>query len=295
MAEALTLRLMNKAEVDELVSWAADEGWNPGLHDADLFWEADPEAFIAAELGDELIGGGAITSYEGEFGFMGLFVVRPEFRGRGLGSNLWHARVTLLRGRLRSAASIGMDGVFKMQDWYAKGGFTFSHRSIRYEGVGTAGESVAGESVAGESVAGLVPVANVPFNQLAAYDRRCFPASRERFLRAWVAQPDALALAAVKGGALLGYGVIRRCGRGAKIGPLFADDVATAEALFEALAAFVPGEPVFIDVPEVNAWAMSMVARREMREVFACARMYLGPTPSLEESRIYGITTFELG
>lgn len=288
MTEALTLRLMNKAEVDKLVGWAADEGWNPGLHDADLFWETDPEAFIAAELGDELIGGGAITSYDGEFGFMGLFVVRPEFRGRGLGSNLWHARVTLLRGRLRPGASIGMDGVFKMQDWYAKGGFTFSHRSIRYEGVGAAG-------AAGEAAAGLVPVANVPFNQLVAYDRRCFPAARERFLRAWVAQPDALALAAVEEGALRGYGVIRRCGRGAKIGPLFADDVATAEALFEALAAFVPGEPVFIDVPEVNAWAMSMVARREMREVFGCARMYLGPTPNLEESRIYGITTFELG
>jgi len=285
MTEALTLRLMNKAEVDQLVSWAADEGWNPGLHDADLFWETDPEAFIAAELGDELIGGGAITSYEGQFGFMGLFVVRPEFRGRGLGGQLWHARVTLLRGRLRSGASIGIDGVFEMQDWYAKGGFTFSHRSIRYEGVGAAAEPAQG----------LVPVANVPFSQLAAYDRRCFPAARERFLRAWMAQPEALALAAVEEGALRGYGVIRRCGHGAKIGPLFADDATTAEALFDALAAFVPGEPVFIDVPEVNAWAMSMVARHEMREVFGCARMYLGPTPNLEESRIYGITTFELG
>ena len=93
MADALTLRLMTKPEVDRLVGWAAEEGWNPGLHDADVFWQTDPEGFIAAEIDGELIGGGSITSYGGEFGFMGLFIVRPEFRGHGFGSRLWHARV----------------------------------------------------------------------------------------------------------------------------------------------------------------------------------------------------------
>ena len=127
MTSDLTIRNMSRPEVDQLVAWAAREGWNPGLHDAELFWHTDPEAFVAAEIAGELIGGGAITSYGGEFGFMGFFIVRPEFRGQGLGNRLWHARRERLLARLRPGASIGMDGVFDMQDYCAQGGFAFSH------------------------------------------------------------------------------------------------------------------------------------------------------------------------
>ena len=285
MSDALTLRLMTRQETARSVSWAAAEGWNPGLHDADLFWQNDPEAFIAAELDGELIGGGAITSYGGQFGFMGLFIVRPEFRGRGLGGRLWRARVQLLQGRLQPGATIGIDGVLARQDWYASGGFACSHRTFRYEAPGQAADP-GGD---------IVAASEVPFEQLAAYDRKCFPAPREAFLRAWLEQPDALALAALDGHRVRGFGVIRRCENGAKIGPLFADDAAVAESLYTSLAAFIPAQPVFLDVPEINAWAMSLARRHRMREVFGYARMYLGPRPRVADSRIFGVTSFELG
>src|SRR3712207_6914266 len=34
-----------------ILDWAAAEGWNPGLRDADAFWAADPDGFMLAELG----------------------------------------------------------------------------------------------------------------------------------------------------------------------------------------------------------------------------------------------------
>lgn len=290
MVNSLEIRAMSRPEVDVLVAWAAREGWNPGLHDADLFWAADPEAFIAAELDGQMIGGGAITSYDGAFGFMGFFIVQPEFRGRGFGDTLWHARRERLLQRLKSGAAIGMDGVFDMQAYYAKGGFVFSHRNLRFR------TQVAGPpAVAPVDGQYLVPLASVPPDQLFDYDRTCFPAQRPGFLRAWVSQPDALALGYLRAGQLRGYAVVRRCGEGCKIGPLFADDTQVADALYAPLAGFAAGGPLFLDVPENNPAATAFAERRGMAEVFGCARMYLGGFPELAHQRIFGVTTFELG
>ncbi|WKE67147.1 GNAT family N-acetyltransferase [Gallaecimonas kandeliae] len=289
MSDKLQIRNMTRAELDSLVGWAAKEGWNPGLHDAELFWATDPDAYIAAELDGELVGGGAITSYGGDFGFMGFFIIRPEFRGHGLGDELWRKRREGLLARLKPGAGIGMDGVFDMQPYYAKGGFVFSHRDLRFEADIAAGFTAP---PGGEQ---LVPLSEVAFADLEAYDRQCFPASRSAFLEGWIAQPDAQALGCLRGGKLAGYAVVRRCGQGCKVGPLFADDAKAAEALYQKLAEFAAGGPLFLDVPENNGAAMAMARRHGMAEVFGCARMYLGSKPAVAEDKVFGVTTFELG
>jgi GNAT superfamily N-acetyltransferase len=289
MPDELVIRNMDRPEVDELVGWAAREGWNPGLHDADAFWATDPDAFIAAELEGELIGGGAITSYGGDFGFMGFFIVRPEYRGRGFGNTLWHQRRERLLSRLRRGASIGLDGVFDMQAYYAQGGFTFSHRNMRFRAEpGAAAASTPHDER-------IVPLSTVPFDLVRDYDRACFPADRATFLREWLWLPDSAALGCLVDDTLLGYGVVRRCGEGCKIGPLFADDTSVAEALYGTLAAFAAGGPLFLDAPENNPAALDFVRKHQMVEVFGCARMYLGPAPDVAHERIFGVTTFELG
>ncbi len=290
MAQELKIRNMTRSEVDELVDWAAAEGWNPGLHDAELFWATDQEAFLAADLEDVLIGGGAVTSYDEEFGFMGFFILKPEYRGRGLGNKLWYARRDRLLGRLRSGATIGLDGVFAMQDFYAKGGFVFSHRNLRFR---TDVATPRGTSLLdGEDI---VPLADIPFELVLDYDRTCFPAPRPTFLRGWISQPDALALGCQRDGKLSGYGVVRRCREGCKIGPLFADDALAANALYLHLSDFAANGPLYLDAPENNPDAIEFVHQHGMTEVFGCARMYLGPPPVLADDRIYGVTTFELG
>lgn len=52
---------------------------------------------------------------------------------------------------------------------------------------------------------------------------------------------------------------------------------------------------MFLDVPENNPAAVGLAQHQRMREVFGCARMYLGPAPMLTHERVFGVTTFELG
>jgi hypothetical protein len=279
---------MTRSEVDVLVDWAAKEGWNPGLHDADVFWATDPEAFVAADLEGELIGGASTTAYEGQYGFMGFFIVRPEFRGRGLGNILAHAICERMTARLEQGAPVGIDGVFDMQPYYATLGFRFSHRNIRYR-------LDVPDGVPAESAAAVVSLSDVPFDEVETYDRMCFPAPRRVFLERWIAQAGAQCYGLLRGGRLAGYGVVRKCGEGCKAGPLFADDGEAAEALFSALLPFAAGGPLFLDAPENNPAAIALVERHGMDAVFGCARMYLVALPQVDENRVFGVTTFELG
>ena len=114
-------------------------------------------------------------------------------------------------------------------------------------------------------------------------------------MRCWLRPERREGRALVEDGAVRGYGVIRPCRRGFKIGPLFADSADRADLLFRALAASANGEEVFLDCPEPNRPATDLAARYHLSPVFETARMYRGVAPALPLARSYGITTFELG
>jgi len=280
-------RQATRTELDTAIEWAAQEGWNPGLNDADVFWDTDPTGFVCAEENGEVIATGSIVNYDGVFGFMGFFIVRPDRRGSGIGREFWRWRRDTLLSRMQPGASIGMDGVFTMQPFYAKGGFVFSHRNLRMAGTGRPAPAGAFD--------GLTELSKLPFAAVADYDRKHFGFAREAFLRRWIAPHNGRALAIWDGNGLHGYGVIRPCREGFKIGPLFADSEQTAESLFVALADQATGAPLYLDTPENNPAALALAARHQLTESFGCARMYYGSAPALPWSQIYGVTSFELG
>lgn len=285
------IRALQRQELDTLLDWAAAEGWNPGLNDAGIFWDTDPRAFIALEVEGQLAGGGAIMSYQGAYGFMGLFIVRADLRGRGLGARLWGERKRMLLERLHPSAAVSMDGVFAMQAFYARGGFAFEHRALRFEWV------VGSAQRAGSDPEGLsiVPLHELPVQDVIAFDAQHFPVPRPAFIVPWIMQPGAIALGALRDGELLGMAVARRCRVGRKVGPLFARTPAIADALLASVESRMHGERAQIDVPEPNADALKLAESRGMREVFGCARMTLGKPPAIPLARVFGVTTFELG
>ena len=94
---------------------------------------------------------------------------------------------------------------------------------------------------------------------------------------------------------MAGWGVIRPCRNGLKIGPLVADDRATAEAVLSALLARVGGGEIFLDVPGINVEAIALAQDFGLAPVFETARMYTGAIAPLRLERVFGVTSFELG
>lgn len=268
-------------EMDLLLGWAAAEGWNPGLTDADTFFAADPGGFLLAEVEGEPVGCISAVRQGPGHGFIGFYIVRPAWRGRGIGIALWRAGMARLEGRV-----VGLDSVVAQQANYARSGFAPAWRNTRF----SAAAPLPVSGARGE----VVPAAAVPFAGIAALDAEVFPAERDAFLRAWLSAPGHRALVVREDGALRGFGALRPCREGAKIGPLTASDPGTARALFNALVAGAPG-PVSLDLPDINPAAVSLAREAGMAPAFETARMYAGPIPPLRRERIFGVASFELG
>jgi GNAT superfamily N-acetyltransferase len=261
-------------------SWAAAEGWNPGIDDPERFLAADPEAFLAIERDGEIVATASCALYGDSYAFIGFFIVRSGLRGHGIGSPLFMRALERAGGRV-----VGLDGVLEQQAYYERRGFALAHRNVRWRTLGGGGRP-----------AGLVELPSVPFEQLLAFDSAVFGSERERFLRAWIDRPAGHALACTDGDRVTGYGVLRPCRVGAKVGPLFADDGDVAEALLAGLLAGAgPHTEVFVDMPAANPRADALRPGRAMEPSFETVRMYLNGRPPEDVERVFGVTTFEFG
>ncbi|MGY3443899.1 MULTISPECIES: GNAT family N-acetyltransferase [unclassified Bradyrhizobium] len=277
----LTIRHMRPDEIALAIDWAAAEGWNPGLADAPCFAAEDPQGFLIGELDGKPAAVISCVNYGARFSFLGFYIVRPDLRGRGHGLKIWNAAVAHARPRV-----IGLDGVAAQQANYRKSGFTLAYANVRYGG------SVAAPPAPS---ANIVALTDLPMALIEADDATVFPAPRPAFLRAWINTPGHIGRALMRDGALAGWGVIRPCRSGCKIGSLVADDRAGAEAIVSALLASAGGGDIFLDVPAVNRDAVALAQGLGLSPVFETARMYTGAIPPLRIGRVFGVTTFELG
>jgi len=274
---------MSDAEVKSIaVECAQKEGWNPGLYDSSVFYQTDPNGFFVGLLDNNPIACISTVSYDGSFGFLGFYIVKEEFRGKGYGFSIWKKAMDYI-----GSHNVGLDGVVAQQSNYMKSGFKFAYSNIRYEGIA---------KMFSNNKNGIVVFTEDHFEELVKYDSKLFPALRTKFLSGWVKLPEAETFISFANSEINGYATVRKCSVGYKIGPLFANDTETANALFVAACNFAgTGSAIYLDTPEVNLNAVALAENYGMKKVFETARMYTKEKPSIDVSKIFGVTTFELG
>ncbi len=273
-------RPLSLDEARELVGWAGRESWNPGIGDADAFYSTDPGGFIGTFADGRLVAGISAIRYGSDFGFVGLYICRPEFRGRGHGLIVWKAGMERLSGR-----TVGLDGVTEQQDNYARMGFRIAYRTTRWTGRVEAD---------GGPAEGVEPVSPDMATEIAAFDRRFFCADRSNFVSQWIAPPRH-AFVVREEGRLRGYAVIRECREGRKLGPLFAENEQMVRRLINACAEVADGAEIHLDVPFYQQGFIRHLQALGFVQGFETARMYVGPAPAIEQQGVFAVTTLELG
>jgi GNAT superfamily N-acetyltransferase len=90
--------------------------------------------FFIGELDGRPIGCISAVAYGDAFGFVGLDIVSPEFRGLGYGLRLGYAALEYTGPR-----NLGVDGVVAQQENYKRAGFRLAYVNVRFFAISAMG------------------------------------------------------------------------------------------------------------------------------------------------------------
>ena len=238
-------------------------GWNQTPADWRCFLESSPQGCFAAEVDGQVVGTAATIVYEQRFAWIGMVLVDPEFRGRGIGTRL-------LRKTIEHLDAIGI-GTMKLdatpagRPIYQKLGFVDEYEIERW----LLKRSVPDAA----SSADLHPVSD-PVLQL---DREIFGADRSPLLRSLAAENPDFALAAERDGEIAGYTFGRRGTLADHLGPWMARDEETAAALLDEFLGRSSRETIFVDGLKDRGFVAELLQARGFKVSRPLTRMVRGP------------------
>ncbi|HEY7665817.1 MAG TPA: GNAT family N-acetyltransferase [Xanthobacteraceae bacterium] len=240
------LRLAVKAafsasELDDAMALVREARWNQLAADWRLFLELG-RVYAAQTAQGRVVATTATLPYGGRFAWISMVLVAGEYRRRGLATQLMRqATDDLAAAALVPVLDATPDGraVYRRLGFEDSWGF---QRLVRRAPPAAA----APAAPAGVAVR---PVTDADWPALCAYDAAAFGAGRGAVLASLRARLPAAALVAERAGSIVGFLLGRDGGLAAQLGPLIADDDATARALLVPALGRVEGA-LFIDLAD---------------------------------------------
>lgn len=280
MEHTAKTKTMDQTELRAVLSWASDEGWNPGISDAEAFHAADPQGFFLTSIDRTPVAAISVVNHDAENAFLGLYICRPEWRAQGLGMATWQKALEHAGTR-----SIGLDGVPDQESNYRVSGFVKTGSSLRNEG-----------RITGKPSRDVRPAMASDTEGLIRLDALANGFARPNFMTAWLTEvPQKRATRVLeRDGEICGFATWRACQTGTKIGPVVASDTSSALELIADIAELRPEGPLIIDVPDQNTELLREFEIAGFTIPFVTARMYRGAVPVTGNS-LQAIATMELG
>ncbi|HVF27138.1 MAG TPA: GNAT family N-acetyltransferase [Pyrinomonadaceae bacterium] len=224
--------------------------WNQTEEDWQRLLNLDPRGCFAATIGGQVVATTTTTTYERHLAWIGMVLVDPDYRRRGIATRLMRGALEYLRGE--KVATVKLDATPDGRPVYESLGFEVELLIERWSGVA---RTVASSDCT-KLDASILP-------EVFALDRRAFGADRSKLIELLVS--DATTALSVSNGLdrqLNGYALSRRGTTAAYVGPVVASDAATATALLDGVLNQLAGEQVYVDVNTAFASGTRELAAR---------------------------------
>jgi GNAT superfamily N-acetyltransferase len=287
---SLRLRLMSVADLPFADSVRAQAGWNQTLDDWKRFLAMEPDGCFVAEWNGARAGTATTTIYGTELAWIGMVLVHPDYRRRGIGQALLGRCVEYLRGR--GVRCIKLDATPLGKPVYDRLGFKEEWTLTRWERGKPGPRPIVPDSSARNWRAGDARLAH-------SLDVAAFGVSRQRLLEALAPQSSGALVVESASGCIEGYGLIRNGSRAIYLGPVAAGSADIGLRLLEALMARC-GESdegkIYWDAPDSNAVAVAWARQNGFSPQRTLTRMYLGEnTAPGEPQKQFALVGPELG
>ena len=239
-------------------------GWNQTPVDWLRFLRASPEGCFAAEVGGAVVGTATTIVYEGRFAWIGMVLVDPEHRGRGIGTRLLDRTIEHLDAA--KVPTLKLDATPQGKPIYEKLGFVAEYEIERWKLQRPPGAQTA-HTMSGSP----------NLKRLVRLDREIFGADRSALLQSLHQDAPEFTMVSEFMGNLNAYAWGRKGSRADHLGPWMAQDEPSARELLDEFLRRSARETVFVDVMRENPFARALVRSRGFEFSRPLTRMYRGP------------------
>lgn len=278
------IRLLGDADLEsaEAILESAFRPSGSWIDDLRLFRTIQPDGLFLALLNGSPAGMVGAVNY-GSYAYVGLMAVHQEFQRQGIGLSLMQHLLAWLDGE--SVPCVVLDASDKGQPMYEKLGFLAYDRTHVFQ------HSRVLPSCAPEPHVQSVPVQNL--DDLAKCAGDVFGADRSKALRALLAAlPERAFMVRDNRGRATGFIFAQRN----RIGPWVAQRPQDAATLLRAALSLTYDGTVSVFAPEMNQEGTALLKRYGFEIARTNRHMGRGQGgPPLDQSRIYGLTSFALG
>ena len=290
----LIIRPARASDIPEIVRWARSEEFAPGFGDVDIYRNTDKQGVWVGWVDSTPVGCIAGIKYNNIYGFIGLYIVRPEYRGQGYGHRLWEQALR----HLQDVKCVGLEAASHLITNYAEWGFKTSSQTIRWQ-LFNSEDGLSSQAALNPQDLNVVSGPDIPLEAIKKYDSEREFTARPHFLSQWLKHPSGKVIALIdKYNHCHGFARIRPCllpaGEGWRIGPILADSPVLAKALILNLLIEHKGV-ILIDSPQRNDNSQSLLSLLGFREISATTRMYKGSHKVVLTKDVYGLACLELG